>query len=96
MHLELVDKTLNPDEYDGEEVKKITEIALLCTQASAAARPTMSEIVVLLKSKKLMDHMKPSMPVFVASNLRPRVDTSTSTGSSTSNATVSTSIPSAR
>ncbi|KAJ1382662.1 Serine/threonine-protein kinase, active site, partial [Sesbania bispinosa] len=68
MHLELVDKTLNVEEYDAEEVKKIIEIALLCTQASAAARPTMSEIVVLLKSKNLLEHMKPSMPVFVESN----------------------------
>ncbi|XP_057431355.1 cold-responsive protein kinase 1-like [Lotus japonicus] len=97
-HLELVDKTLNSEDYDGEEVKRIIEIALLCTQASASARPTMSEIVVLLKSKNLLVHMKPAMPVFVESNFRPRTDTSTSTGSSTSksNATVSTSVLSAR
>lgn len=96
--MELVDKTLNSEDYDGEEVKRIIEIALLCTQASAAARPTMSEIVVLLKSKNLLVHMKPAMPVFVESNFRPRTDTSTSTGSSTSksNATVSTSVLSAR
>ncbi|KAK7305607.1 hypothetical protein VNO77_43513 [Canavalia gladiata] len=96
MHLELVDKTLEPDDYDAEEVKKIIEIALLCTQASAAARPTMSEIVVLLKSKNLMGNMRPAMPVFVESNFRSRPDTSTSTASSTSNATASTSILSAR
>lgn len=95
-HLELVDKTLNPGDYDAEEVKKVIEIALLCTQATAATRPTMSEIVVLLKSKNFMEHMKPTMPVFVNSNLRPRTDTSTSTASSTSNATAATSILSAR
>jgi hypothetical protein len=97
-HLELVDKTLNPSDYDAEEVKKVIAIALLCTQATAAIRPTMSEIVVLLKSKNFVEHMKPTMPVFVNSNLRPqsRTDTSTSTASSTSNATVSTSILSAR
>lgn len=95
-HLELVDKTLNPSDYDAEEVKKVIEIALLCTQATAATRPTMSEIVVLLKSKNFMEHMKPTMPVFVNSNLRPRTDTSTSTASSTSNATAATSILSAR
>jgi len=94
--LELVDKTLNPNDYDAEEVKKVIEIALLCTQATAATRPTMSEIVVLLKSKNFMEHMKPTMPVFVNSNLRPRTDTSTSTASSTSNATAATSILSAR
>ena len=94
--MELVDKTLNPNDYDAEEVKKVIEIALLCTQATAATRPTMSEIVVLLKSKNFMEHMKPTMPVFVNSNLRPRTDTSTSTASSTSNATAATSILSAR
>ncbi|KAE9598852.1 hypothetical protein Lal_00022403 [Lupinus albus] len=96
MHLELVDKTLESDEYEPEEVKKIIEIALLCTQASAATRPTMSEVVVLLKSKNLLQNMKPTMPVFVESNYRSRPETSTSSGSSTSNATVSTSILSAR
>ncbi|KAK2440474.1 cysteine-rich receptor protein kinase [Trifolium repens] len=97
-HLDLVDKTLNPSDYDAEEVKKVIAIALLCTQATAATRPTMSEIVVLLKSKNFVEHMRPTMPVFVNSNLRPqsRTDTSTSTASSTSNATVSTSILSAR
>ncbi|MCI32829.1 cysteine-rich receptor-like protein kinase 2-like, partial [Trifolium medium] len=35
-HLELVDKTLNPSDYDTEEVKKVIAIALLCTQATAA------------------------------------------------------------
>ncbi|TKY47328.1 Cysteine-rich receptor protein kinase 3 [Spatholobus suberectus] len=96
MHLELVDKTLDPDDYDAEEVKKIIEIALLCTQASAAARPTMSEVVVLLKSKNSLGNMRPSMPVFVESNFRTRADTSTSTGSSTSNATASISMLSGR
>ena len=96
MHLELVDKTLDPDESDAEEVKKIIEIALLCTQASAATRPTMSEVVVLLKSKNSLEHVRPTMPVFVDSNVRSRPDTSTSTGSPASNATASTSILSAR
>ncbi|KAK7290293.1 hypothetical protein RIF29_04604 [Crotalaria pallida] len=96
MHLDLVDKTLETGDYDPEEVKKIIEIALLCTQASAATRPTMSEVVVLLKSKNSQENMKPTMPVFVESNLKSRAETSTSTGSSTSNATASTSILSAR
>ncbi|CAJ1960709.1 unnamed protein product [Sphenostylis stenocarpa] len=88
LHLELLDKTLNPEEYEVEEVKKIIEIALLCTQASAGARPTMSEIVALLKSKNSIGQIRPSMPVFVESNLRTRAtETSTSTGSSTSKAT---------
>ncbi|XP_061337424.1 cysteine-rich receptor-like protein kinase 2 [Gastrolobium bilobum] len=95
MHLDLVDKALDPNDYDAEDVKKVIEIALLCTQASAATRPTMSEVVVLLKSKSLIGHLQPTMPVFVETNLKSREDKSTSTASS-SNATASTSILSAR
>lgn len=97
MHLELVDKAIDPNEYDGEEVKKVIEIALLCTQASAGMRPTMSEVVVLLQSKSLLEHLQPTMPVFIETNPKSREGHSTSTtGSSTSNATASISIPSAR
>ena len=76
MHLELVDKSLDPNSYDAEEVKKVIGIALLCTQASAAMRPAMSEVVVLLSSNDLLEHMRPSMPIFFESNLRPRKDIS--------------------
>ncbi|KAG4989584.1 hypothetical protein JHK85_032567 [Glycine max] len=69
-HLELVDKTLNPNKYDPEEVKKVIGIALLCTQASPAMRPAMSEVVVQLSSNDLLEHMRPSMPIFFESNLR--------------------------
>ncbi|KAK7305608.1 hypothetical protein VNO77_43514 [Canavalia gladiata] len=97
MHLELVDNSLDPDDYDVEEVMKIIEIALLCTQASAASRPTMSEVVVLLKSKSLLEHLRPTMPVFVESSLKYREDNSTtSTTGSSSNATASISVLSAR
>ena len=40
MQLDLVDKRIELNEYDAEEVKKIIEIALLCTQASAAKEHT--------------------------------------------------------
>ncbi|KAI4299686.1 hypothetical protein L6164_033120 [Bauhinia variegata] len=96
MHIELVDETLEPNDYDAEDVKKVIEIALLCTQASAAARPTMSEVVVLLKSKGMLEQLRPTMPVFVGSNFRSRGDTSTSTASTASNATASISVVSAR
>ncbi|XP_016198791.1 cysteine-rich receptor-like protein kinase 2 isoform X2 [Arachis ipaensis] len=102
MHLELVDPTLDPEDYSSEEVKRIIEIALLCTQASPSTRPTMSEVVLLLKSKNLLmeNMMRPTMPVFVhSSNVRSQHDTSTSTASSSvsaSKATVSTSVLSAR
>ncbi|XP_028796395.1 cold-responsive protein kinase 1-like, partial [Neltuma alba] len=72
MHIEFVDETLDPNEYDAEEVKKTIEIGLLCTQASPAARPTMFEVVDMLESKGgLIDHKRPTMPVYVDPNLRP-------------------------
>ncbi|KAL5170662.1 Cysteine-rich receptor-like protein kinase 2 [Glycine soja] len=92
MLLELVDKSLDPNNYDAEEVKKVIAIALLCTQASAAMRPAMSEVVVLLNCNNLLEHMRPSMPIFIESNLRPHRDIFASTGSSTSNVTPSNSI----
>ena len=78
MHLELVDKTLDPNDYDAEEVTKIIEIGLLCTQASPAARPTMSEIVIMLKGKGIMENRRPTMPVYVDPNFNPRRNSSTS------------------
>jgi len=92
MHLELVDKSLDPNSYDAEEVKKVLDIALLCTQPSAAMRPTMSEVVALLSSNDLLEHMRPTMPLFIESKLRPHRDIFASTGSSTSNGTASDSI----
>ena len=102
MHLELVDTTLDPNEYDAEEVKKIIEIGLLCTQASPSIRPTMSEVVVLLQSRNegLSKSMRPTMPLFVDtadSSSGFKGDTSTYTASAPpSNATISTSNISAR
>ncbi|XP_029126681.1 cysteine-rich receptor-like protein kinase 2 [Cajanus cajan] len=92
MHLELVDKSLDPNTYDPEEVKKVIDIALLCTQASTVVRPAMSEVVVLLSSNEFVEHMRPSMPIFVESKLRPHRDIFASIGSSESNAASSNSI----
>ncbi|ESW18948.1 hypothetical protein PHAVU_006G084600 [Phaseolus vulgaris] len=92
MHLELVDKSLDPNSYDAEEVKKVLDIALLCTQPSAAMRPAMSEVVALLSSNDLLEHMRPTMPLFIESKLRPHRDIFASIGSSASNGTASDSI----
>ncbi|XP_028797755.1 cysteine-rich receptor-like protein kinase 2 [Neltuma alba] len=96
MHISFVDKTLDPNEYDAEEVKKIIEIGLLCTQASPAARPRMSEIVRMLKRKSLMEHKEPTMPVYVDPTSWPKRDASMTHSSSSSNAVISTSILSGR
>ncbi|GKV42872.1 hypothetical protein SLEP1_g50234 [Rubroshorea leprosula] len=88
-HEELVDETLDRSEYDAEDIRKVIEIALLCTQASAASRPTMSEVVVLLRSKGSLNRRPTSKPIFVESDKKVQEGTATSNGSSVSNATAS-------
>ncbi|XP_031275886.1 cold-responsive protein kinase 1-like isoform X1 [Pistacia vera] len=90
LHLELIDESLDPNKYTQEEAKKVVEIALMCTQASAASRPTMSEVVVLLRSKGSLEN-KPiiTRPIFIDPETRVRGESSTSTTSSVSNATAS-------
>ncbi|XP_052196769.1 cysteine-rich receptor-like protein kinase 2 [Diospyros lotus] len=88
MHLKLVDSTLDPNEYREEDVKKVIEIALMCTQSPVSLRPTMSEVVLLL-SERSMEFRRPTKPTFIDNERRIRGDASTSTASSTSNATAS-------
>ncbi|KAJ6861645.1 hypothetical protein NC651_037652 [Populus alba x Populus x berolinensis] len=95
-HIELVDESLDPSEYEAEHAKKIIEIALMCTQSSPTLRPTMSELVVLFKSRGSQEHTQPTRPPFVESAERFHGDKSTSTASSSSNATASFSVLSAR
>lgn len=91
MHMELIDQTLDPSEYDAMEVKKVMELALLCTQSQPSARPTMSEVVVMLLTDPQMERKTPVRTSFLDAERRFNSDTSTSTGtaSSTSNATAS-------
>uniref|UniRef100_A0A175YKV4 Serine-threonine/tyrosine-protein kinase catalytic domain-containing protein n=1 Tax=Daucus carota subsp. sativus TaxID=79200 RepID=A0A175YKV4_DAUCS len=49
-HLDLVDEKLDPSDYDTEYVKRVINLALMCTQLPASRRPAMSEVVVLLTS----------------------------------------------
>jgi hypothetical protein len=86
--ISLVDESLDPEEYKPEEVKRIIEIALLCTQSAVASRPTMSEIVVLLLTKNSPE-LQPTRPTFIDSTSRVRGETSSSSSSSASKATVS-------
>ena len=88
--IDLVDRSLDPTEYSPEEMKRIVKIALLCTQSTVSARPTMSEVVVLLLSEGDQDMLRPTRPTFIDATSRVHGDASASTGSSsTSNATVS-------
>ena len=65
MHSELIDETLDPSEYEVENVKKIIEIALKCTQSPVSIRPTMSEVVVLLVKEGSVEQKAPSKPSLV-------------------------------
>ncbi|KAK3004105.1 hypothetical protein RJ639_018242 [Escallonia herrerae] len=86
--LRLVDKTLDPNDYSAEDVKKIMEIALLCTQ-HVSLRPTMSEVVVLLISDRSLEQNPPRRSNFVNSDNKISGDTSTYTNSSTATASYS-------
>ncbi|PWA76222.1 hypothetical protein CTI12_AA086050 [Artemisia annua] len=57
MHLKLVDATLDPSDYKEEDVKKILEIALMCTQSPVSVRPTMSEVVMLLSDRSRVQNL---------------------------------------
>ncbi|XP_048490521.1 probable LRR receptor-like serine/threonine-protein kinase RFK1 isoform X3 [Beta vulgaris subsp. vulgaris] len=49
-YLELVDQRLGCN-YNIEEAEKIVNVALICTNAAASERPTMSEVVNMLEGK---------------------------------------------
>ncbi|OMO78136.1 hypothetical protein COLO4_24823 [Corchorus olitorius] len=78
MHIELVDESLESNEYEAEDMKRIIEIALMCAQSTPALRPTMSEVVVLLKSKGSIERRPLTKPTFIESDYKrvriPNVD----------------------
>uniref|UniRef100_A0A0E0MFB0 Protein kinase domain-containing protein n=1 Tax=Oryza punctata TaxID=4537 RepID=A0A0E0MFB0_ORYPU len=93
--IQLVDRSLDTEEYNHEEVKRIIEIALLCTQSAVASRPIMSDVVVLLLTRNAPE-FQPTRPTFIDATRRVPGETSTSSSSSASKATVSISQISAR
>src|SRR4051812_23740120 len=93
--IKLVDESLDREEYTPEEIKRIVEVALLCTQSTVASRPMMSEVVVLLLSRSSPEIL-PTKPTFIDSISRVPGETSSSSLSSISKATVSISQLSAR
>ncbi|KAM0924096.1 hypothetical protein ACQ4PT_005090 [Festuca glaucescens] len=50
----IVDRNLSQD-YEGEEVEMMIQIALLCTQASPEDRPSMSDVVRMLEGEGLAE-----------------------------------------
>ncbi|KAI3704418.1 hypothetical protein L1987_74638 [Smallanthus sonchifolius] len=87
MHLKLVDETLDPTKYKEEDIKKVIEIALMCTQSPVSVRPTMSEVVMLLSDRSRVQN-PPSRQNVNLSEIRVEGNNSTSTTKSVSNADV--------
>uniref|UniRef100_A0A175YGK7 Protein kinase domain-containing protein n=1 Tax=Daucus carota subsp. sativus TaxID=79200 RepID=A0A175YGK7_DAUCS len=65
MHSDLVDESMDPSEYNIEHVKKIIQLALMCTQSPTSIRPTMSEVVVLLTNDRSVEQRSLSKPTMV-------------------------------
>jgi hypothetical protein len=61
--LEVMDPTLEGS-YSSEEAIRVIKIGLLCTQATAALRPSMSRVVSMLTSER--EHLSsPTGPAFI-------------------------------
>lgn len=54
--MELVDPKLR-SEFNRDEAERMIEVALLCTNASYALRPTMSAVVSLLEGKTMIQEV---------------------------------------
>ncbi|XP_031109430.1 cysteine-rich receptor-like protein kinase 2 [Ipomoea triloba] len=77
-HLGLVDSTLDPNEYEAEEVKRTLEIALVCTQSPSNIRPSMSEVVTMLSSTDASIIQKPQNRPTIITDFDKRKPTNTS------------------
>ena len=51
--MEILDPMLK-DKFDKEEAEKMIRVALLCSNADPALRPTMSEVVSMLESQTIV------------------------------------------
>ncbi|GAA0143112.1 transmembrane signal receptor [Lithospermum erythrorhizon] len=82
MHLTLVDETIDPNEYTPEEVKRVIEVAISCTQSPPSLRPSMPEVVFMLSSEYPLDQRPPRRPTFMDQENRSPLETSTATADS--------------
>ncbi|KAL4569197.1 hypothetical protein LXL04_024831 [Taraxacum kok-saghyz] len=58
MQLKVIDRNLNLTKSEEEHVKKIIEIALMCTQLQVSIRPSMSEVVLMLSNERSLMRRK--------------------------------------
>ncbi|WOH15086.1 hypothetical protein DCAR_0934621 [Daucus carota subsp. sativus] len=61
---DFVDETLDPKDYVVDDVRKIIEIALMCTQSPTSVRPTMSKVVALLTDDHSIEQKPVGKPTF--------------------------------
>ncbi|KAI3722972.1 hypothetical protein L2E82_34221 [Cichorium intybus] len=88
MHEHLCDLTLNLSEY-LQDVVKIIELSLMCTQSPASTRPSMSEVVSILSD--ISHGQRPPMKsTIIETHVHVSLGSGTSATTSTSNATAST------
>jgi serine/threonine protein kinase len=85
-----VSSIIDPNiQENNREVLKVVHIALLCTQASATLRPSMSEVIMFLTSKdpNLQEASEP--PFIDVIHLRSNINTSVSSSHSNSKTSIS-------
>ena len=60
-------KILDPNlenEFNKQEVERVLKVALLCTNASPQLRPTMSEVVIMLEGKSMIQEVVSDPGIF--------------------------------
>ncbi|KAJ8618454.1 hypothetical protein MRB53_014640 [Persea americana] len=67
LRMELLDESLNPNEYSADEVKKVIQISLMCTQ-SPTSRPISPDNQTLTLEKKAVDDFKAIDPTSLLSD----------------------------
>lgn len=76
IHVNLIDTSLDPSEYVQEDVKKLIELSLSCTQTQASTRPSMSEVVSLL-SERSSEQIQPMRSTFTETYVTVPLDATT-------------------
>lgn len=66
-HQELVDEAMRANGEEAHEMKKMVEIALLCTQSPPSLRPTMSQILSMVTQHRLSQPRPPQRPNHIQS-----------------------------
>nr|XP_043628723.1 cysteine-rich receptor-like protein kinase 2 isoform X2 [Erigeron canadensis] len=67
-YMNLVDETMDSNQYEDKQVMEITEIALLCTQVTVSKRPNMSEVVWMLSNHPSFAERQLTRPNFIDHN----------------------------